>query len=106
LIYIFNVNICAYFYPEYLTDYKVWEDWYYLRGKIYEFMFFIAVLIPFKKETNLSRSLALLGLILIGASFIDKILNINQTMLRDWMIVIPCAIAVANMVYQNKNDTK
>jgi hypothetical protein len=102
LLYIFNVNICAHFYPEYLTDYDVWEDWYYLRGKIYEVMFFMAILIPFTKVTKLSKSLALFGVILIVATFIDKILNMNETMLRDWMVVIPCAIAVANMVYQKE----
>jgi len=102
LLYVFNVNICAYFYPEYLIDYDVWEQWYYLRGKIYEVMFFIAILIPYFKTTTISKSLGLFGLILISASFIDKILNVNETMLRDWMILIPCAAAIANMVYQNK----
>lgn len=102
LLYVFNVNICAYFYPEYLIDYDVWEQWYYMRGKVYEVIFLILLLIPFTKITVLSKSLALFCLIVVGASFIDKILNVNETVLRDWMVIIPCAVAIANMLYQNK----
>lgn len=100
----FNKDICDYYYPDYKDDFN---SWYYFRCKIYEVMFFIALLFPFTKTTRISKSVTAGGLFYVGCSVVDKVLQgIHLELLRDWFVVLPASIFIGYLTYKKGNVFK
>lgn len=103
LLWKFNVVICALFYPDYLTDRNAWDEWYYLRGKIYEVIFLLGVSALFFEEDRNSFFLKWVAFVVISASVVDKLLqNEHSEILRDYIIVYPFALITAFLVTKYK----
>ena len=99
-LYFFNYDICSRFFD----PYEQTQEWYYLRDRLYEGMFFIAVLASKFKRTLLSKALSIFGLVLIGFCIIDKyFLDVYLLTDRDYFIIIPLAVSAGYIYYEKRN---
>lgn len=79
--------------------------WWQVRSKIYEVMFFIAVLFPLFKRTPLAVGLTWAAAVLVGCSAIDKVLlSVFDYHVHD--IIVGAAAMYAFLTKQNEERRK
>ncbi len=95
-----NTKICYWVYPEASLNYDDYNAAIFLKHKIYELMFLVALSLPFFKKTKISKALTIGTLLLVGASLIDKAVHQVYSYHAHDVIVIAGSIFVTLIVYK------
>lgn len=106
LAFLFNYPILALIYPEHVTDYYVFLDFYKAREIVYEAMFTLFFFLCMKKSQGFINAVCKFGFMLSFASFFDKaILDINQYLQSDVLLVmLAFEISIVQWaIYDGKN---
>ena len=99
IVYFFTYDICSSFYD----PYEQTQEWYYLRDKIIESLFLLAILIPWFKRTLFSESVLVFDVVLIAFSIVDKVfLEVFTNTDKDWFIILPLASSICYAYYHKR----
>jgi hypothetical protein len=101
LMFHLNYPFLTWLYPKF--DTVQFEQFYFFRARIYETMFLLAVIFFFLNTKGLEKSVSAFGLVIVGASWIDKVIYEIHNYLYSDSILIVVAAVVGFFIY--KKDT-
>ena len=94
-----NSWICAYFYPNFKTDYIEWGKFVSLRETIYEVMFFILLVCSIFRPSKVTRALIFSTSVIVVLSIVDKITGVTSYALSD-IIVVAFSVFIGLFYYK------
>jgi len=93
-----NYWICAYYYPNFKTEYIEWGKFVFLREWIYEVMFFILLISSIFKPSRAIRALIFSTSVVVALSIVDKITGVSSYSYSD-IVVIAFAVFIGVLYY-------
>jgi hypothetical protein len=105
LLFCFTELTLGYFWPDRVSKFSVWEEYYIKKDGIYDAMFCIASYLVFKHTKGIVKAIMFFALVLTGGSFFDKqIMGINQYLYSDIALVVVGGV-LAVYLYNKKWKT-
>ncbi len=102
-----NSHICGWVYPYDYDKESTWgnfENWYYLRDQIYEFMFLVLASTGLYKNSRLSKAVASGIVVLLGASVVDKlIMGVFDFQIHDVYVFIAACLVALRIYYGGRS---
>jgi len=101
LMFHLNYPFLVWLYPNFET--VEFDDFYFSRARIYETMFLISAIVFYLNTKGETRAVSTFGLVIVAASWIDKVIyKIHEYLFSDSFLII---IAAGTAFYIYKKDT-
>src|SRR4029079_13383210 len=78
-----------YFLPEAKTNFDVWMHYFIIKDATYDTILFLMALVTFLNVRGLPKAISCFALLIMGGSFIDKVIfNVNQYLYSDIILIV------------------